>query len=218
MPFRSRSITEDPKGYQVRIGICTQDFSRVYDLVRILHERGLDFSLLSADEIYDGKLDAVIVEGPSPRFSGIRPPFVRPLMDPSMTVDRVLAVAWGVFRPGRMVLGIDPGLRTGLALVADGIVIETRITMEPSNIPLFLRQSVVALRPRGRLVRIGNGDPQRRDAIIEELKPSNTRIEVVDESSTSVEPRRTHEDAAVRIARLKGKLFVTGLANLENDE
>lgn len=191
----------------ITVGICTQDFSRVFDLVRLLNERGIDYVLLAPGEIVDRHVDVSIIEGASPRFAAHLPAIMRPLKDPGMTLDRAVSMALGVFRPRSMVLGIDPGLRTGLAVIADGMVIDTSLALDPGAIPGRLRSALTALRPRGHMVRIGNGDPERRDAIIGRLFDrfgGGLCIEMVDERSTSLEPKRTHENAAARIARMAG--------------
>lgn len=192
----------------ITVGICTQDFSRVFDLVRLLNERGIDYALIAPGEIVERHIDVAIVEATSPRFVYWHPRTMRPLKDPGVTLDRAVALAFSVFRPRSMVLGIDPGLRTGLALMADGMVIDTSLSMDPGGIPRRLRSALIALRPRGHTIRIGNGDPVRRDAIIVRLFErfgGDLHIEMVDERSTSIEQKRTHEDAATRIARMGGR-------------
>jgi hypothetical protein len=190
------------------VGICTEDFSRVFDLVRLLNERGMEFVLLSPGEVVDRRIDVAIVEGRAPRFAAGPPEVMRPLRDPGVTLDRAVARALGVFRPRNMVLGIDPGLRTGIAVLSDGRTIDTSIAVDLRTIPGRLRSALTALRPRGWMVRIGNGDPARRDAIIRSLFDrfgEELVLEMVDERSTSIEPTRTHEDAAGRIARMGGR-------------
>ena len=186
------------------VGICTQDFSKVYDWVRVLNERGLDYVLLSPDEVIERRLDVVVADGRRPRFLVKVPPIVRPLKDPVMTIDRALCVAKGVFKPRRLIMGIDPGVRTGVAILAEGTVVRTWTTMDPMSISISTRLLAVSLRPGYILIRIGNGDPTRRDRIISSFAGTDVIIEMVDERSTSVGPRRTHEEAALRIARMKG--------------
>lgn len=190
------------------VGICTQDFSRVFDLVRLLNERGLDYALLSPGEVVERRIDVAIVEGRMPKFVEGSPEVMRPLKDPKVTLDRAVAKALGVFRPRSMVMGIDPGLRTGIAVLANGLTIDTSIAVDLGTIPGRFRSALLALRPRSSVVRIGNGDPERRDPIIRSLFErfgDALGVEMVDERSTSVEPTKTHEDAAERIARMGGR-------------
>jgi len=202
--LRSRGV----EGHSFIVGICTEDFSLVFDLVRLMNERGIGYVLLAPGEVVERRVDVAILDAPSPRFAVQFPKRMRPLKDPEMTMDRAVALAYGVFGPRNMVMGIDPGLRNGVAVLADGVTIGTHVLLDPSAIPAMLRSALTALRPRTTTVRIGDGDPVRRDQIIGSLFDrfgSGICLEMVDERSTSIEPRRTHEEAAARIARMKGR-------------
>jgi len=198
------------KGDAWTFGLCTQDFSVVFDLVTVLNDRGIGFVMMAPGEIVERHIDAAIVQGRSAVFVRSDPVVLRPLKDPGNTVDRAVAMVMGVFEPRKMVLGIDPGLRIGIAVIADGIVIDASFTMEPSRVLARLRDAKKALRPRHVLVRIGNGDPKRRDSIIAILKKTKVRIEIVDERSTSRQVRNAHQDAAVRIGRMSGRPISEG--------
>lgn len=198
-------------GDGLTFAVCTSDFSKVFDLVKAFKERGIGYILLAPGERVDRRVDAAIVEGDRPVFAAGRPPILRPMRDPHMTVSRAVAKAKGVFKPRRMAFGIDPGLRIGLAVLADGVLINSSTTTEPGNVPVKFKASVGSLLPRSSVIRIGDGDPSNRDRIISALDRFRDIIEMVDERDTSVKPVDTHRDSAMRIARIKGRRL-----NLEN--
>lgn len=185
--------------------LCTWDFSKVFDLVKVFGERGIKYILLAPGERIDRRIDAAIVEGAGPIFTSGKPPIMRPMKDPNMTADRAVAMALGVYRPGRLAFGIDPGLRIGLAVLADGTIVNSSITTDPEVIPAMFKASIKALKPRSSVIRLGDGDPSNRDRILKALHRFVDLIEIVDERDTSVETVNTHRDSAVRIARIRGR-------------
>jgi hypothetical protein len=194
------------KEQQLLIGICTDDFSLLHDILRILKERGIHHSVLEDGQAWDSSMDSLALQDglEPPHFSLRKPPIISISRDPSVTVDRAVAAALGRSEPNKLVIGIDPGKRPGLAFLADGILISAQRSTGPDDIIMRVTSSRKAFRPSSLLIRIGNGDPESRDPIIEIVRKAGFPLEIVDESRTTKTKRYRDENAAVLIAQTKG--------------
>lgn len=191
------------------IGIVTDDFSLLHDLSSDFDERGCNFVPLSEGEKTGKELDCLIIqEGIEPPLFEVEdPPTVSIAKTPSMTVDRSIACSMGRMNPERLVIGVDPGARPGLAYLADGILVHTESAVKPRGVRSRIRVKLFAFEPKKRLIRIGSGDPLNRDMILKSIVTLGLPIEVVDERRTTRGTRHRDQNAAVRIARTLGERF-----------
>jgi hypothetical protein len=194
------------KEERLLIGICTEDFSLLHDVLKILKDRGIHHAVLERGQAWDSNMDSLALQDglETPHFSLRKPPIIIISRDPSVTVDRAIAAALGRSEPRKLVIGIDPGKRPGMAFLADGILISAQRSTGPDDIILRLKNSRKAFRPSSILIRIGNGDPESRDPIIEAVREAGYPLEIVDESRTTKTKRYRDENAAVLIAQTKG--------------
>ena len=118
----------------------------------------------------------------------------------------------------RIVIGIDPGVATGLAALADGKVIEEGNCFSSKevigSIIKILRN--VDFAESSVSVKIGNGVPIYKDLLgeLDDALPSQITLEVVDEAGTNKplkENKRSrgvrHISSAIRIAGRFGNIF-----------
>jgi len=113
----------------------------------------------------------------------------------------------------RIVIGIDPGETIGLAVLADGKVIEESNNFsvrELSNSALRAIRNV-NFEFTNVVVKIGNGTPIYRDLLIDldNVLPIQVRLEVVNEAGTDKPQKRhtrkiRHISSAIRIAGRSG--------------
>ncbi len=117
---------------------------------------------------------------------------------------------------GKIVIGIDPGQAIGLAVLADGKVIEEANCYSNhelvNSILKILR--TVNLSVTNVVIKIGNGVPVHKDLLLDldEALPSKVVLEVVGEAGTN-RPLKMHSrkirhiSSAIRIAGRTGRVF-----------
>ncbi len=102
---------------------------------------------------------------------------------------------------GQIIIGIDPGPKPGVAVLADNILLEAREFVEMHLLREFVNQVKEHYEYEDILLRIGHGDKPNRDKIVNVLLPVGIRIIIVNEEGTSM-PHQTHDNiiSAARIA------------------
>jgi hypothetical protein len=118
----------------------------------------------------------------------------------------------------KIVIGLDPGAVTGLAVIADGKVIDENNCLSPHEIIITIQKAIrkVNFNQTSVIVKIGNGVPIYHE-LLEELDnslPLEVKLEVVNEFGTNrslKENRRSrkirHISSAIRIAGRSGRLI-----------
>jgi len=119
-----------------------------------------------------------------------------------------------------IIIGIDPGQVLGVAVVADGKVIETADCFSIKESSEFVNRAIrgVNFRDTDVKVKVGNGFPESRDELLETLDrllPLGVMLEVVSEAGTNrftKKHRRGLRDivSATRIAGRSGYLVPRG--------
>jgi len=165
------------------LGVQTADFSVYYDLVQALRARGIPFLTIAPGETVPAHVGALVT---TPREApALHHPGLVAYSDPERTIDEALRVLDGSGSFRRCVIGIDPGERPGIAVLADGRV--KRLYHAPS--PEAVRpaiDTVLASMPAERfIVRVGNGAPTYRDRILHTLAGLDVQLELVDEAHST---------------------------------
>ncbi len=99
-----------------------------------------------------------------------------------------------------LVVGVDPGVRPGVAIIGDGRVLIAETVGSPEGVVDEIARFRRCFRHVRLIAKVGHGDRTNRNRIIRSIWNSVDDIEVVDETNTT---RRTEEpdaDAAVSIA------------------
>lgn len=182
--------------------VATTDFEIYHDVVNELHDRGIQFTTIQpADHIPVGA--SVVITGPT---DPVEPPDGIPQLvaardDPRKTVERAVTIHT---EPRRRIVGIDPGDRPGIAVLAGPDIVAT-YQVPLADAPDIVREAIAdAPDP---VVRIGDGARLQGTRLIDELE--DVTVELVDETaSTPHLGTGTHGMgdvlAAVNIARRAG--------------
>ncbi|UCE91624.1 MAG: hypothetical protein JSV90_00230 [Methanobacteriota archaeon] len=184
------------------VGILTEDPRAYFDMLTALREQGIAHLSLDFSEPIPANISVVMTtERERHRVS-----FDRVVSDDDMdrAVAKVRRILAGGRGAGELTIGIDPGQMTGVAVLADGVVIARTMISCPENIREVVRDVVEGNRPSSVSVRIGNGDRTNRNRIFNILWDMGYICEIVDESNTTKRSRTPHEDAAVEIALTPG--------------
>jgi hypothetical protein len=194
-----------------RLGILTRDFKVLHELVRRLNARGTTYRVLDHKENIPADVGAILVswrdfpafQTPGQRTIDGKPaelglptrlPIVSVRLDDSGEEDYDRAISEGLRRLSgteryeRLVVGIDPGERPGLAFLGDGSVVHTAQLPDEPAVLDHLKHYLPSFPAGEVIVRIGHGARLSRNRLLNDLlglAMEDVRLEVVDETATN---------------------------------
>ncbi len=189
------------------IGVMTEDFKFFYQMVRLLKKKDEPFISLGFDDIIPAPVD-VIITTPE-EMEKVDHPNVVANASPKEALDLALCKVRGGEHFKNLVVGIDPGSRTGISIMGDGKSLIARVYRSPERLAQSLEKLLNSLDYERLVIKIGHGDRTNRDRIVVALWDLGVDIEMVDETSTT---RRSHTpdiDAARSIALSKGERILS---------
>lgn len=170
------------------IALATEDFAAYLDLSRHLRAESIPFdSLTPGDEVPDEV--EVVITTRSER-SEVAHDHVVTYSTPEATVEETMRLMRGLEQVDRLVIGVDPGPRPGLAVLADGHVLSSRQASDPERVVETVASIADRYDGAALVVRVGRGAQIRRDRIVNGLLEAGFPVELVDESETSPPRRR----------------------------
>ena len=105
----------------------------------------------------------------------------------------------------RLIIGIDPGRKPGIAVVGDGRIIETRTLNSPGEVLKCMRDVLAVHSADEVTARVGGGGGIYKLQILKLLQENlRPRTEIVDETSTTP-TGKSNAAAAVNIALKEGR-------------
>jgi hypothetical protein len=180
------------------IGVMTKNFRFFYELVQLLKQHKEQFVALDFGDDVPDTVGVVITtreERPQVRFKK-----VVASDQPDLALEMARSKLKGREMFQTLVVGIDPGVRPGVAIIGDGRVLVAETAGSPESVADEIARFRRCFHHTRLIARVGHGDRTNRNRIIRSIWNSVDDIEVVDETSTT---RRTEEpdaDAAVTIA------------------
>jgi len=191
------------------IVVATEDFEVYHGVVNELRDRGVQFTTVEPDdELPDGA--GVVITGPDEAFGEREDAheFDTVAADPE-DPRRAVEAAMALLREegGRIVVGVDPGTKPGVAVLAGEMVIGAFHVPLEDTVGVVRREVADAENP---VVRVGDGARLESARIVDAL--DDVRVELVDETGTTPylgTGARGMGDvlAAVNIARLDGEVI-----------
>jgi hypothetical protein len=185
------------------IVVATADFELYHEVVALLRDRGVAFTTVEAgDDIPEEA--SVVIAAPDDVFGETETERVTATADDARrAVDEALALLRG--GEGRTVVGVDPGVRPGIAVLAGETVVAAFQVPLGDAVETIRREVADAADP---LVRIGDGARLQGARLVNDL--DDVTVELVDETGTTPylgTGARGMGDvlAAVNIARLEGE-------------
>ena len=137
--------------------------------------------------------------------------------DPALVVDEAVKLLHGKEWYDTIVIGVDPGKTTGIAVLADADVLDAFTVSGPRRAARSILELSKKTGAKENTVKVGNGAPTYSKELLHVLDKKLSKeytIETVSEAGTNrsfsnVSCRRVARDAmaAVRIAERKGRLF-----------
>lgn len=203
---------------KAEIALVTVSGKAYYRLVKELKGRNLPFLSLTPRDYVPLNIKAVITTLEERHL--IRHPNVLVFEDESdatVIVDEALRVAEGKRNYGRVVIGVDPGKTFGVAVLADGNILETHTCSDLEETKSTILKALDKTPAAMTTIKIGNGAPHYAKELLyllDEATPKRVYIETVSEAGTSrfvkgTIHRRGAKDliSALKIAERKGRAF-----------
>ena len=187
------------------IGVFTNDFRFFYQVVRLLKERGEPFVSLGRSGAVPHTV-GVVITTPKERES-VHFGKVVSLDDPEEAVNTAHCLLAGGTKFRTVIVGIDPGKSTGVAIFGEGKLLASETVDSPEHVADSLARLLKCLSFSKAIVRVGDGDPTKGNRIIRTIWPLFSEVELVDETGTSVRSEEPDVAAAKRIAMTKGELL-----------
>ena len=190
------------------LGVLTSDFSVSYELVQALRARGVPFVPLAPGAPVPPHVGVVITTAAEAPHVDAREAYVVPFTTPEETIAEALRMLHspGPFRT--CVIGIDPGERPGVAVLADGRVVRLVHARSPEAVADIARGVIERVPAERFVIRVGNGAPTYRDRILQTLGGLDASLELVDETRTTPPdyhgPAERDTGAATNIALTPG--------------
>jgi hypothetical protein len=158
------------------LGIVVGDIKTSFGLMRELRKVGIPFVLLKEGDTVPTHVSATIVS--SIKTGEGSPPQVVYDGDPRRTVLRALSASMGRERFGQVVVGIDPGDSAGVAVIADGELVEA-FAVAGERLWATVWEILGAYDAEEFTLRLGRGKIE--GAVISKLKDSGIKVERVED-------------------------------------
>jgi hypothetical protein len=202
--------------FRWQVAIATENPRVLYLLIELLKELGLEFVVCTADDSRCGNSKVVVTtKEDSLKHQYDSVVYVEEDFDPVLTSVELLASLYDVLDPSLAVVGVDPGMRFGVALVIDGTVTYKNSQTSPvSAVSLALRlQSYVnRLYPSCEVViRIGTGSKLYSTLFLRNAleQHPDLGVELVNEHHTTLSGGITSDQtSAILIAGRVGRKHV----------
>ena len=206
------------KASNAKIALATASGKAYYELVRELKQRKIPFlSLMPEDNVPFSIKVVITTQGERHLVNHPSILVFESEMKPTPIVDEAIRIAQGKQNYDRVVVGIDPGKTFGVALLADGRVLETATCSsleETVGIVLELLGRTPAMVD---VVKVGNGAPLYAEGLVHSLDgslPKEVVIETISEAGTShftreIIHQRGSRDvmSAIKIAERNGRVL-----------
>jgi len=188
------------------LAIATDNFKFYYDIVKELKQRDIPFVSLSPTDDIPSNVDVVVTtekESQAIEFDNI----VSVEDDIRKGVREALSRLSGKISYNQMIVGIDPGIKPGVALVGDGKILETEYADSPEEVREIIDHYIDGYNFKKMIIKIGHGDKTNRNRTINSLEGLAARKEIVNEDDTTILGEKPDLEAAKKIALTQGQLL-----------
>ena len=191
------------------IGVFTKDFSLYYDLIKTLKKRKISFvSLTSLNHIPSG-IGVILTSNSELHDIKISNVIAADAYDSiDHAIDLAIQMLVGKDLYSKVLIGIDPGEKPGIAVVGDEILLQKMNAKTPEEVVIIIKRVLREYPSTETLIRIGHGSIITRNRIINSLISLCIPIEIVDETKTTPtqQTKRLEKDgeAAAAIALIRG--------------
>jgi hypothetical protein len=201
---------------KAKVAIATLDGKTYFLLVDELKNRNIGFLSLVPGESVPAETKVIITTAKEkPLISHDKILVYNAATEPTAVVNEAVKILQGKEAYEKIVIGIDPGEVTGLAVIADGKLNQSKACLNTHEVIKEVQALTANINfaVTETVVKIGNGVPLYKELLAEldSMLPSNVVLEIVSEAGTD---RLTHRDkhrrglrditSAIRIAGREG--------------
>jgi hypothetical protein len=193
------------------VAVATRNPKIRYLAVNLLKRLGIGFVLCAPDDRKCDKSQVIITtESEAPQFHANHLVVVDEALNDDATAIEVMIGLFDIRNPSVIAIGIDPGMKFGLALTADGTAIYTTTASTPFAAANHTLHWITIVQQRFQnsiLLRVGTGSRLYSALYLRAMKDSNTQriqIEMVDERHTT-RVGESDKSSAALIASRKGR-------------
>ncbi len=192
------------------IAVATRNPKTLYLVMEVLKDLDLDFVvcepgsaecqvakviITTSDEARDLKPEQIVIVDDN-------------LDEDSMVIALMLHLL-DIEKPTSIVVGVDPGMRFGLALIIDGNVIRTKISSSPNKAVQSTLRWLATVNDsfsQEPVIRVGTGSSMFAAFFLREINPhvDNTSLELVNEENTT-KVGESDKSSAILIAMRQGR-------------
>lgn len=192
--------------------VATENPKILYRIVRLLKELEIKFVICSPVD-HRCEHAHVVITGPNDNFKEHEHRIeVTEDFDTDFARIEIVSKLHGIMTPLKAVVGIDPGMTFGVALVIDGVPVYSNASTSPeavANLTQTLVDYVTTLFPDcQKLIRVGTGSKLYAALLLRSLRDGKIlpSIELVNEHNTTViGGAKSDESAAILIAGRTGR-------------
>jgi len=187
-----------------KVGVLISDAKLMFEIVEMLKTTGIPFEIIDRNGRIPHDISVLIIsrEDNPEKFS--RKIIVCSLDRIEAAVKEAKAALHSCGKIRHVTIGIDPGNKTGVAVLADDSYVDSAVVDNPEIVASRIREFLELYPAESILVRIGNGDRTKRNRIFNSIWDMGLPIEIVDESNTSTLSSQKDVDAAIEIALTSG--------------
>ena len=191
------------------IGLITNDFRMYYRLVEEMKRRDAPFISLSRNEMIPFNI-GVVLTTPHESDEIDFPEKVTVGKDGNISgaVDRAQQILRGRKKILYLVIGIDPGMAPGIAVLGDGELINQYKCYSPQDVSGVIEKVFATYDAEKRRVKIGHQAVSFRNRIVNDLlklkKEIDFILEIVDETNTTLTKHSPDINAAIEISFMSG--------------
>jgi hypothetical protein len=199
--------------FKWQAAIATENPRVLYLIIELLKKLGLEFVVCTTDDTRCGNAKVVITtsdDSLNRKYDSLV--IVEEELDPDFTSVEILAKLNDVHEPKLAVVGVDPGMRFGVALVVDGVVIfkDSKTSSGAAvQITLSLRSYAERLFPSCQtVIRVGTGAKLYTTLFLRDAlnQSPHLEIELVNEHHTTISGGVTSDQSsAILIAGRAGR-------------
>jgi hypothetical protein len=193
-----------------KIGIYTKNFLLYHDLLENLKRRKIPYISLSSSKKISNNVGLIITSHNEIHDIKINKVIAADIYDSiDQVIDIALQMLIGKDQYSRLLIGIDPGEKPGIAIIGDDILLKKTHVNSPENILKTIQRFLKDYPSKKTLIRIGNGSIIYRNRMINKLINLEIPIEIVNEKKTTINQNvgryRKDGEAAANIALIHGK-------------
>lgn len=215
---------------KAEIAVATTSGKAYYLIINELKKRNMPFLSLTPNESIPIEIKAVITtENERKEINHERVLVYRDGVEPEALVNEAIQIVQGKGYYDRLVIGIDPGEVFGLAVLADGRVVETGNCFSVENTVNRIKDFLKSLESTSITsvsIKIGNGVPAFKERLLQALDealPKDITLESVSEAGTDrnlseTKHRRGLRDivSAIQIAGRNGQIYTRRKTSEQN--